>query len=197
MEKIYQFDFTFDTQKVFLQLLDAMAKPMTIHRISEQAGKFQKEDGVLLAAGCTVLDNETSFYVEKNVRLRDELADLTLAKAAVPCEADYLFLSGPLNYESIRVLFDGAKKGTLADPQLSATFFIVCDQLTGDVSARVSGPGIDGIREVMLPEYIYRICELHGAYAGEYPCGIDLIFAAPTGELMAFPRLCRIHRKIG
>lgn len=192
MEKVYQFDFTFDTQKVFRELLDAMAKPMTLHSVGSEAEKFGKEDGVLLAAGCTVLDNEMGFYVEKNVQLRDELADLTLAGVTVPCEADYIFLSAPLNYESIRVLFDGAKKGTLSDPHLSATFFIVCDCLTGEIEARVKGPGIEGIKTVYLPEYIYRICTMHGAYAADYPCGIDLVFVTNAGELMTFPRLCRI-----
>lgn len=195
MEKVYQFDFTFDTQKVFRELLDAMAKPMTVHDVGQESEKFGKEDGALLAAGCTVLDNETGFYVEKNVRLRDELVDLTLARVTAPCEADYIFLSAPLNYESIRVLFEGAKKGTLSDPQLSATFFIVCDSLTGDIRARVNGPGIDGTKILHLPEYIYRICTMHGNYAAEYPCGTDLIFVTQEGELMAFPRLCRISRE--
>lgn len=192
MENVYQFDFTFDTQKVFRQLLDAMANPMTIHDIGREASKFSEENGALLALGCTLLDNETGFYVEKDTRLRDNLADLTLAKPLSACEADYLFLSGELNYESIRVLFSGAKKGTLADPHLSAFFLIFCSSFKGETKARVKGPGIDREKKLMLPEYIYRICRLHEEYAPEYPCGTDLVFVTAKGELMAFPRLCRI-----
>lgn len=192
LEKAFEFDFVHDTQYVFRKLLDAEAHPLKIYSIAKIKDKFT-ENSVLCAIGCTLLDNETSFYVEKDSRLAEEFTDLTLSEQTSVSDADYIFLSSNLNYETIKVLFEKAKKGTLADPQFSASFIIFCDELNGNCSAEFKGPGIDGQITINTTSYINQICRLKQELGNEYPCGIDLFFVTPDGEIMAVPRLCMLE----
>lgn len=200
MEQVYHFDFVHDTQAVFRQLLSAVAHPMKAVSIARQTKGFSWEHPELWAVGCTLMDNTTCFYVEKDAELGRALADLTLARHAAPSEADHIFLSSTLNYDTLGILFQTAKKGTLSDPHRSATFLIFCPEFEGDTPLTVSGPGIKGERELLTTPYIRGICELQKELNSEYPCGIDLFFVSGGGELMALPRLCRAqwdHRTSG
>ncbi len=193
MDKVFDFDFTFDTQKVFRNLMEAMARPLTQYSISESANRFQDKNKAILALGCTLLDNEVSFYVEMDSVLQSTLSDYTMAKTSGIEEADYIITSSHLNYATINILLENAKQGTLADPQTSATFIIFCDTLNGDVTFTLEGPGVNGIEKVKTTEYIAEILKLHSGQDYEYPCGIDLIFVSNDADIMAFPRLCKIR----
>lgn len=192
MEKAFEFDFVHDTQYVFRKLLDAEAHPFKVYSMDDILGSFEN-NSVMCALGCTLLDNETSFYVEKDAKLAADFTDLTLAEQTSVSEADYIFLSSQLNYETIKALFEKAKKGTLADPQLSACFIICCDSVHGDCNARFRGPGIEGTREINTTRYIKKVCELKQDLDCDYPCGIDLFFVTADGDIAAAPRLCKLE----
>lgn len=197
MEQVYRFDFVHDTQAVFRQLLWTMAHPMSERSIEKEAAGFPWDRPALWAVGCTLMDNETSFCVELDSELERGLAALTLAKQASSREADYIFLSAPLNYDMIRVLLHTAKKGTLADPQLSATLVVSCPSFEGEERLAVTGPGIKDRNVLRTSKYISNICGLRKDLVMEYPCGVDLIFISESGRIMALPRLCRAERLEG
>lgn len=193
MEQIYSFDIVHDAQSVFRKLLRAFANPFQAETLTAEAGGFTGKHRVLLAIGSTLMDNEVSFYVEKNTGLCRELKTCTLAENAPYQKADYIFLTGALNYENIRNLFTDAKQGSLEDPQQSATFIIWCDSFSGSEQIECSGPGIDGRKTMLVSEYIKKICILRQEIQQEYPCGIDLLFVSSNDEIMAWPRLCRVR----
>lgn len=195
MEKAFEFDFVHDAQYVFRKLLDAAAHPLKVYSLDRIKNSFEK-NSVMCALGCTLLDNETSVYVEKDARLAGIFMDLTLSEQTSVTEADYIFLSTELNYETVNALFEKAKKGTLADPQLSATFIICCQSIRGDCDVYFKGPGINGVKEINTTSYIKKICELKQSLECEYPCGIDLFFVTPDGEITALPRLCKMETEV-
>ena len=195
MEQVYTFDFVFDTQSIFRKLIDVMAKPSVIQNISREAQGFPRKDKELLALGCTLLDNEVSFYVEKDENFARALLDETLSRRGKLEEADFVFLTGSLNYESIRNMFFKVKAGTLENPQDSAVFLIYCPVLSGEENVCLTGPGIQGSKELKTTEYIKTILAIRQETAIEYPCGIDLIFADSRGNLMAVPRLVKAVQK--
>ncbi len=119
----YEFDFVFDGQKVFRELLHVLANPGTIGSIGHQAGKFAGSHQALMALGCTLLDNEETMYVEKNPVLSADLHSLTLCHETDLDKADYIFLSSEMNYGSMEQILKNIKHGTYADPQQSATVF--------------------------------------------------------------------------
>lgn len=189
----YEFDFVHDAQKVFRELLDAVANPGTKKSIKEQALKFDDIYAPLTAVGCTLLDNEQKMYVEKNPVLASKLHNLTLCQEGDLREADYVFLSSEMNYGSMTEILKNVKKGSFADPQDSATIFILCQEIEGKSEMTVKGPGIDKTKTIMVNQYIKTIIRLRQNMETEYPLGTDLVFADPYGELLAIPRLVKIE----
>lgn len=193
MEKAFDFDFVFDTQFVFRKLLDAAAKPMTVVSIEKLKDSFA-DNAFLTALGCTLLDNAAELYVEKNTALADTISSLTLSKQTDIENADYIFLTSELNYETIRTIFEKAKKGTLADPHKSATIIISCRDFEGDEDITVASPGIKDEYMGKTSTYIKTILEIRQELQKvcDYPCGIDLFFISDKGEIFAYPRLARL-----
>ncbi len=193
MEKAFEFDFVFDVQFVFRKVLDSMARPMKINSLDKLSDSFE-EDSFLCALGCTLVDNEVAFYVEKDPKFSNNLSALTLSKEQEIDKADYIFLTSEMNYESVKAIFSKAKKGTLYDPQLSATIIIACDSLVGNEAVKIKSPGIDGVCEKNVSTYIRTIFEIKQGLDVEYPCGIDLIFIDGSGDFFCYPRLASIAK---
>ncbi len=191
MEKAFSFDFVFDTQSTFRKLMDAMSHPFQKYSIAEESKGFDDEQSLFLTIGCTLLDNETSFYVEKNTALMTEIQELTLSNEADIRGADYILLSSELNYETIRSMFQHAKKGDFYDPHKSATFIIYAK--ADDISEKIiaEGPGIKEQIDVATSKYVKNILEIRTEETVEYPCGIDLVFLFDNGDIMGCPRLIK------
>lgn len=189
----YQFDFVHDGQKVFRQLLDAVANPGEKKNISVQTGKFNEDFASLLALGCTLLDNEEKMYVEKNPKLSAEMRSLTLCQETDLDKADYIFLSSELNYGSMEEILKNAKHGSYADPQQSATIILLCQSIGGKEKMTLSGPGIKDKKTILVYGYIKKVIELRNRLNIEYPLGVDLVFADNAGEIMGIPRLVKIE----
>lgn len=192
IRSVYQFDFVHDAQKVFRELLSAMANPGQIRGIKKQAEKFTGDYAALLALGCTLLDNEEKMYVEKNPGLSSELHNLTLCKEADLDQADYVFLSSEMNYGSMEQILKNVRHGTYADPQESATIFLLCGQVEGEETMTLKGPGVKGERKLPVCPYIKKVIRLRNNLEIEYPLGVDLVFADRSGNLIGVPRLIKL-----
>lgn len=188
----YDFDFVHDGQQVFRELLSAMSNPGSKRSIRKQSEKFTDTYAVLTAIGCTILDNEQKMYVEKNQELASRLHNFTLCRNGHLGEADYVFLSAEMNYGSMEEILKNVKKGSYADPQDSATLFVLCQELEGKTDMTISGPGVEGSLKVKVSRYIKTIVKLRQSMEMEYPLGVELVFVDPYGEIMCIPRLCEI-----
>lgn len=188
----YTFDMVHDAQKVFRELLDALANPGQKKSIAPQAAQFPRPFGALAAIGCTLLDQEEVMYVEKNPRLSELLRDLTFAHPDTLQEADYLFLSSELNYASVKEIMKNAKKGTYADPHTGAVLIFFCETLDGDTDITLEGPGIDGTLTFSGTLYLKNLLKLRQELRTEYPLGLDFYCVTEEGELMGFPRLTKL-----
>lgn len=187
-----RFDPVFDCQQVFKALMNAMARPGTVQSIAPQAGHLEGERAPLLAAGLTLLDNWRKFYVDSDPELAQTLRELTYGVPAPLEEADYLFLVRPCAPEACEAALGAAKAGTLAEPDRSATFFVLLDALTGGPAMTLTGPGVDGAIQIHLPEAGSQWIRIRERMGFEFPCGIELCFVTPGGELMAVPRKVKI-----
>lgn len=193
IKQAYEFDFVHDAQKVFRELLDAVANPGMKKNIREQASKFDEVYAPLTAVGCTLLDNEQKMYVEKNPVLASKLHHLTLCQESDLKEADYVFLSSEMNYGSMTEILKNVKKGSYTDPQDSATVFVLCQEIEGKSKMTISGPGVDKTKTMMVNQYVKTIIRLRQEMETEYPLGTDLVFADPYGEILGIPRLVKIE----
>ncbi len=189
-----QFDMVFDCQQIFKALMNALARPGHIETMAPQIEKLETDHAALLAAGLTLLDNWRSFYVCGDApELAQELKEMTYGVPAEPEKADYVFLPrGYQNQKSIREMLESVKIGTLPEPHKSATLFIELDQLCGGPETTLTGPGINGAITVTLPEEGRQWLVERQAMAFEFPCGVELYFITPQGQIMGIPRKIKV-----
>ncbi len=182
-----RFDPVFDCQQVFKALMNALARPGVVASIRPSIEKLPAEHAPLVASGLTLLDNWRKFAVFGCDALARQLRELTYGVPAPLEEADYIFI--PLSCSgAFREVLSRAKPGTLPEPHKSATVFIMLERLTGGQPAWLRGPGVDGSLEISLPEEGQAWLRARQEMAFEFPCGIDLIFLTPQGDVLGAPR---------
>ena len=185
--KKYSFDMVYDSQKVFRLILEAMSNPTRAVNIKEHGDKLYGDYPAMLAIAMTLLDNEVTFSTSGSRLLSDAFASATHAKRETIGSADYVFICGSCDLNSV---IENVKCGTLSDPHKSATVIIHND---GAPLFRMTltGPGIDGQASMQATKTVKDTLALRDAQNYEYPMGIDLIFVSGEGELFAIPRLIR------
>ena len=184
-----QFDRVFDCQKVFKALMNAVARPGQIFTLFEKERPLLAED-FLSAIAMTLVDNRKKYYVEDSEPLNEAIREQSLGVPSAVEQADYLFVPDAENtaLERRRVLISGAKTGTLPQPHLSATLFLMVPSFAGGPEFTFSGPGIDGEITVTLPKEALAWIAERQARGCEFPCGFDIFFVSRCGEVMGLPR---------
>ncbi|MDO5416071.1 MAG: phosphonate C-P lyase system protein PhnH [Lachnospiraceae bacterium] len=187
MKPLYTFDETFDSQKIFRTLLEAMSNPGRKLSLASGAEKLYGACPQLLAAAMTLLDSKVSFHVYGSPELEEQIVLLTHAEKEEAQKADYLFVTGASFLEEA---FRDAKPGTLADPHLSATLVILCED-GNEEELVLEGPGIKGKETVSLPAEAKKTLQLREARCYEYPAGVDMIYITESGQVFCIPRLVK------
>ncbi|KFL35188.1 MULTISPECIES: phosphonate C-P lyase system protein PhnH [unclassified Sulfurospirillum] len=174
---------TLDIEKLnrqnFKSLSDALSMPGKITHIQELFSSH------FLAVANVLLYSEVSFYYsgDEDMTLVEAI---THPKATTLKEADYIFS------DTIDVVLIGeAKKGDYLSPDFSATLIFKCEDFNAD-RYRLSGPGIDGTKEISLPckaEFIERLMEKNR----DYPLGIEVFFINRCGEVLALSRTTKVE----
>lgn len=184
MKELHTFDETFDSQKIFRVILEAMANPTRRLSVAEFIPKLFGSEPAMLAAAMTLLDNEVSFCAD-NAELAENTALLTHSPE-VKCEdADFIFVTEPAG---IKKAVEQAKCGTLSDPHRSATIIVKCGENATD-SFELYGAGIDGTVKAELPNEVTAAINARDEQHYEYPQGIDFVFIDEKGGLFCIPRL--------
>jgi len=189
LSKKHDFDLVFDSQQVFRLILEALSSPGTPQELGMYADKLYGEHPACLAVAITLLDNEVSFHISASSDLAEEIHALTLAEETCVASADFVFVCAP---DQLGQTIETAKCGALSNPHKSATLII---ENEGVPLCRLllSGPGIDGQREIWATERLRDAIALRDAQQYEYPQGIDLFFLSKAGEFVAIPRLTRME----
>lgn len=185
--KKHNFHETFDSQKTFRVILEAMSNPARVVHIKEYADKMFGSCSEFLAIAMTLLDNEVSFNACENSELSDEIITLTLAKPTEFSKADYIFVCNP---SDLKTVIENAKCGDLINPHKSATL-IMKDDGSYYCDVTFKGPGIDKELAAPVSESALNALKFRDEQEYEYPQGIDLIFVTEGGALYAIPRLVR------
>jgi alpha-D-ribose 1-methylphosphonate 5-triphosphate synthase subunit PhnH len=184
MNKVFDFDFVFDSQQVYRKLLEAVSNPGRIVNINDYADKFHCEYSVLLCIAATLLDNEVSFAVTGNDELKDMIGTVTLSKSERIENADFIFVADDTGKDAV----ERAKCGTLYEPHKSALIVTDVEGISGSCNTLISGPGIKGEKSIFLDEAMFDQIKQRDEMFYEYPTGVDLLFADRQGNMMAIPR---------
>lgn len=172
-----------DAAKAFRGLMNAMARPGTIHDVTGAA----PPEPLSVAAGTALLtlcDAETPLFlsgVYDVANIRDWVTFHTGASLVGP--AHCMFALG--RWQDL-VPLSAYPVGTPEYPDRSATL-IVETQGLAQSGATLSGPGIRDTAELALPD----IAALQGNHA-LYPLGLDFLFTEGD-RIAALPRSTEVH----
>lgn len=192
-------DLVHDTQEVFRTILHCMSRPGTIKNIEEigrPIGQHEYCQHSIFVTAITLLDAEVRFHVvgENADAIEEHLSSFTFSKVGEIHEADYIFIMKDAEKSLISDVFKKAKKGTLTNPQHSATILIETDMLSNGSHLMLEGPGIEHIENVEIVASEYWIAERAEANK-EYPLGVDMILLDQASNMMGLPRTTMIHNR--
>lgn len=188
------FDRVYDTQKIYRQMLDAMARPGKICPLPELnltsvAGLSKFATGMVF----TLLDSDTSIAViPQNEVWLDYFHLNTGAKVTTPAQAEFIIVNGRDECKQILEI----NRGSLLSPETGSTVIIMVDRVAADgpgMGLTLTGPGINGQMRLVItgvnPANLAGIIDLNN----EYPLGVDVFFVDEVGNLTAVPRSSSLH----
>lgn len=178
-------------QSVFRRLMDAMARPGTVHDLSFAP---QPPTGLRRAAAAvalTLFDFETPVWLDPAIR-GSAVADWLRFHCACPLteapgEAAFAVVTDPAAAPPLSAFNPGDAKY----PDRSTTLILQVEGLVGGPSVTLEGPGVKGARAfapVGLPPGFWAQVQ---ANHGRFQFGVDFILAADD-LVAALPRTTRV-----
>jgi len=183
----------FAAQSVFRAVMDAMARPGTVHGIGTDARPPEPLNATAAAVALTLADADTPVWLDadlaRNVAVKGWLSFHTGAPLAeFPSDAAFAIISNPATVPPL----SGFALGTQEYPDRSTTLILQVETLTGGPELTLEGPGIKTTQTIApqpLPGHFGMQWRENNAL---YPRGIDIILAAPDA-VACLPRTTRIE----
>jgi alpha-D-ribose 1-methylphosphonate 5-triphosphate synthase subunit PhnH len=169
-----------DAQASFRAVLDAMARPGSIHRVgaalTPPPGLCRSAAAVLL----TLIDAETSLAIEDFSAAADWIAFHCGPTPAACADADFILVAALPDLSRLRT-------GTDECPELSATVILQVPALGAGRSFTLAGPGLAAASRLDAAGLPDDFAARWAANHALYPRGVDLILCAGE-QLAALPR---------
>lgn len=183
-------DPVFDSQTVFRALLDAMARPGSVHEIEITLTPPAPLPHAAAATLLSLSDHDTPIWLDD--------------AANVPGVADYVrFHCGSRIVGAAETAAFALSLGGVPDlslfavgsdeyPETSATLIIEVPSLTAGSRLRLRGPGIDGSATIAAVGLDAAFCHAWAANNALFPRGID-VFLTSGDQVVALPRTTQIE----
>jgi alpha-D-ribose 1-methylphosphonate 5-triphosphate synthase subunit PhnH len=176
-----------EAQATFRAVLDAMARPGTIHRAGQHLAAPAPFDGATAAVLLTLVDHETPLWLDAEAApARDWLA-FHCGAVLVP-EPDTACFAVALSLPDLARFSAGSHEA----PEGSATVVLQVPALASGTRYRLSGPGLREPEELSvtgLPPWFITQWQQNRTL---FPRGLDVILCAGT-MLTALPRSVSIE----
>jgi len=169
-----------DTQQVFRRLLDAFAHP---GRVVAVPASLSPPPGLwpsAAALGFALLDHSTPILSYFRFRTGAPIASL-------PAAAGFALIGDPTGLD-LTVFAQGEAER----PERSATVIVQVEGFEGADAVRLTGPGIKKSTALKVAGIDAALWRQWRENAALYPCGVDLVFAAPEA-VVALPRAVRVE----
>lgn len=179
IDPIWQIDVQ---QRVFRQLLNAFANPGDILDLHTLVNNTTAQRAVL----ATLMDGVTSLS-DPHGQIMEMDWPLLQARQESSERARYVVVNGRRTPDFQPSL------GSLESPEFGATLLIEVDRLgQGDLSLRLTGPGINGDQKLNLsglhPDWMMQRAD----WVSSFPLGVDLLLS-DAHHIVALPRTTRIE----
>lgn len=180
------------SQTVFRALMDALARPGSVHVLPEVTAPPAPLTASATALIATLADADTPVWLDPALTKTSAVRDWIVFHTGAPItahqsEAAFAVVSAPQNLSAL----NGFALGSQEFPDRSTTVILQVTTLTEGAPLTLEGPGIKGQASLApdpLPQHFARQWM---ANRQAFPRGIDLILAAP-GCVAAMPRSTRL-----
>lgn len=180
------------SQTVFRAVMDAMARPGSVHILPDVTKAPGPLSGSASALFATLADADTPVWLDPAMNRSTEVRDWIVFHTGAPVvttasEAAFALVAAPQNLSAL----NGFALGSQEYPDRSTTIILQVASLTDGPMLVLEGPGIDGRAEIAPNPMPQHFAAQWKANRAAFPRGVDLILAAP-GCVAAMPRSTRI-----
>lgn len=180
------------SQLVFRMVMDAMARPGTVHQVPALTRPPKPLYPVTGAVISTLADADTPVWLDPPLAKAEGVGDWVVFHTGAPVtqhqsEAAFAVVAAPKTLSAL----NGFALGSQEYPDRSTTIVLQVETLAEGPVLEFEGPGIDGripLRADPLPQHFAAQWR---ANRKMFPRGVDLILAAPDG-VAALPRSARL-----
>lgn len=174
-------------QRVFRTVLEAMARPGSIHRIVDAEALGGRPAAAAPLLSLADLMTTVAPLTEADSELTADLGRVTGAPIG-PVERARLVLSTVVDGERMRRLATGTPRA----PHHGALLSQRVGALDGSgVKLRLHGPGVDGERDLIVDGLDDSFLDARDELVADFPTGVDVLLVADDGQLAALPRTTR------
>ncbi|MGJ8570043.1 MAG: phosphonate C-P lyase system protein PhnH [Hoeflea sp.] len=182
------------SQTVFRVVMDAMAKPGSVHGFTEVTAPPAPLSASAAAVIATLADADTPVWLDPVLVEASQVRDWIVFHTGAPIadhqsEAAFALVAAPQNLSAL----NGFSLGTQEFPDRSATVILQVSTLTDGSTLTLEGPGIKDQAQLAPAPMPPHFEAQWRANRAAFPRGIDLILAAPDC-VAAMPRSTRLVR---
>jgi alpha-D-ribose 1-methylphosphonate 5-triphosphate synthase subunit PhnH len=190
-------DKVLSAQSTFRSVMDAMARPGSVQRITSVAGTPAPMMRAAAAIALTLFDHDTPVWLDPLMSETSDVAKWLKFHTGAPVVRDSSVCSFALigDARSLQSL-DRFAFGSNEYPDRSTTLILQVESLTEGVSLVLHGPGIAGtatLRATLQPVDLFERLAINKAL---FPRGIDVVLVSDDA-IVAIPRTTRLAGKGG
>lgn len=172
-----------DAHAVFRAVLDALARPGTLHRLPEGSGQ---PPALLPVLALATLDTPVALLGDSpDGRWREQIRLITSAPHAGAGAARLLAALRPL----VPAEIVGLARGSAEAPEDGALASVAVASVDGGEQAyELRGPGVDGVITIAPRGWDGPLHAARAEATTAFPAGPDLLLVAPDGRFFGLPR---------
>jgi len=185
-------DKVLSAQSTFRSVMDAMARPGSVQRVSASAGTPAGVMRGTAAVALTLFDHDTPIWLDGAMSATPDVARWLKFHTSAPVIADPSVASFALIGDAANLpAFDRFAFGSSEYPDRSTTLILQVDSLTQGPAFELKGPGIDGtalLQAMIQPRDLFARLAINEAL---FPRGIDVVLVHDDA-IAAIPRTTRL-----
>jgi alpha-D-ribose 1-methylphosphonate 5-triphosphate synthase subunit PhnH len=190
-------DKVLSAQTTFRSVMDAMARPGTVRRVTAAVGTPSSLMHGTAAIALTLFDHDTPIWLDGRMAGAPDIAGWLKFHSGAPVIADCSVCSFALAGDGNALpAFDRFLLGSNEYPDRSTTLILQVESLNEGRVYELRGPGIDGtaiLRAVIAPEDLFERLAVNATL---FPRGLDVVLVHDDA-IVAIPRTARLVAKGG
>ena len=189
-------DKVLSAQTTFRSVMDAMARPGTVRRVTAGVGTPSSLMRGTAAIALTLFDHDTPIWLDRSMAAAPDIAKWLKFHSGAPVIADCSVCSFALSHGCALPAFDRFSLGSNEYPDRSTTLILQVESLSEGRVYGLRGPGIDGtaiLQAVIEPDDFFEQLAINATL---FPRGLDVVLVHDDA-VVVIPRTTRLVAKGG